>query len=62
MTRMNVKKLICLFLAVILTISLVPPLPTVAEAQAQEKTHDELLKDVTADVPTAEKAFIMYQS
>ena len=31
MTRINVKKLICLLLAVIITASLVPPVPVVAE-------------------------------
>ena len=55
MTRMNVKKLICLLLAVIITASLVPPFPVVAEEK--EKTHRELLNDVIAGVLTVEEAF-----
>ena len=65
MTRVRFKKLMCLLLAVIITASIVPPIPVVAAAQeqpvqetvTQEKTSEELLKDVMAGVLTVEEAF-----
>ena len=66
MTRVCFKKLMCLLLAVIITALMVPPTPVVAVAQekapqaetvqkTQEKTKQELLKDVRAGLPTAKK-------
>lgn len=68
MTRVRFKKLMCLLLAVIMTALMLPPTPVVAVAQEkvlsaetvqapQEKTSEELLKDVMAGLLTVEEGF-----